>query len=328
MVQIGTFVPQGWRLDLRAVAGGAAQWATLKGTALALERLGYDSLWLYDHFHTVPRTEIQPTFECWTTMAALAEATRTIRLGQLVTCAQYRNPGYLAKISACVDVISGGRVDVGLGAGWKGDEFAAYGYDFGTVRGRLDRMADTARILKAMWTEERATVVGKHLSVTDAVNEPKPLQKPHPPLWIGAAGERVALRMVAELADGWNYNRGPAGFEQKLAVLHRHCHDVGRDPRTLRISVERTCAILATDAERQAFIDRYWPSVQPERINAFLDEACVGTAEKVTAELRFFIERGAELVILWFQDLADVGSGRSQAERFMREIAPALRVKG
>jgi len=325
MVQIGTFAPQGWRLELRDVAGAAAQWATVKRVAQTLERLGYDSLWLYDHFHTVPRTEIQPTFECWTTMAALAEATSTIRLGQLVTCALYRNPAYLAKISACVDVISGGRVDVGLGAGWKEDEFAAYGYDFGTIRSRLDRMAETARILKSMWTEERATFHGKHFAVANAVNEPKPLQTPHPPLWIGAQGEKVALRMVAELANGWNHNRGPAIFDQKLEILHRHCRDVGRDPKTLRISVERTCAIFADAAERQAFIDRHWPGARPERINAFLDESCVGTAEQVTKELRFFIDRGAELIILWFQDLADVGSGRSQAERFMREVAPALR---
>ncbi len=325
MVQIGTFAPQGWRLELRGVDGAAAQWARTKGVALELERLGYDSLWLYDHFHTVPRPEIQPTFECWTTMAALAEATSRIRLGQLVTCALYRNPGYLAKISSCVDVISGGRVDVGLGAGWKEDEFAAYGYDFGTIRSRLDRMADTARILKAMWTEERASAQGKYFAVKDAVNEPKPLQRPHPPLWIGAQGERVALRMVAELADGWNHNRGPGIFEQKLEILHRHCRDVGRDPRTLRISVERTCAIFDDDRERQAFIRRYWPTNKPERINAFLDDSCVGTTEKVIDELRFFIDRGAELIILWFQDLADVGSGTSQAERFMGRVAPVLR---
>jgi len=327
MVQIGTFAPQGWRLELRGIEGGAAQWACTKRVAREIERLGYDSLWLYDHFHTVPRAEIEPTFECWTVMAALAEATSRIRLGQLVTCAQYRNPAYLAKISACVDVISGGRVDVGLGAGWKQDEFAAYGYEFAKIGARLGRMADTARILRAMWTEERATVAGKHFAVKDAVNEPKPLQKPHPPLWIGASGERVALRMVAELADGWNYNRGPEGFEHKLTVLRGHCADVGRDPATLRISVERTCAIFDNDSERQAFVARYWPGARPERIKAFLDAGCVGTADEVTAHLRFFIERGAELVILWFQDLAEVGSGSSQAERFMREVAPRLRAR-
>lgn len=325
MVKIGTFVPQGWRLELRGVAGAAQQWATLRRAARRLEEIGYDSLWLYDHFHTVPRAEIQPTFECWTTMAALAEATSTVRLGQLVTCSLYRNPAYLAKISACVDVISGGRVDVGIGAGWKTDEFEAYGYPFPKIRERLDRMADTARILKAMWTTERASVSGAHCAVHNAINEPKPLQKPHPPLWIGAQGERVALRMVAELADGWNYNRGPDNFEHKLKVLHAHCAAVGRDPATLRISVERTCAIFADDKERHAYIQRHWPGARPERVSQFLSEGCVGTAEQVAAELQFFIDRGAELLILWFQDVAEVGNGVAQPERFMREVAPRLR---
>jgi F420-dependent oxidoreductase-like protein len=325
MVQIGTFAPQGWRLEMRHVRGAAAQWATTKRVAQQLETLGYDSLWLYDHFHTVPRPAIEPTFECWTTMAALAEATTTIRLGQLVTCALYRNPAYLAKIASCVDVISGGRVDVGLGAGWKDEEFAAYGYEFPKIRGRLDRMADTARILKAMWTEEKATVAGTHWSVTDAINEPKPLQKPHPPLWIGAQGEKVALKMVAELADGWNHNRGPEVFEDKIRILHQHCTNTGRDPASVRVSAERTCAIFADDAERLAYIERYWPGAPPERVNTFFADCCIGTAEHVAAELQFFIDHGAGLIILWFQDLADVGSGTSQPERFMREVAPRLR---
>ncbi len=325
MVQIGTFAPQGWRLEMKHIDGGAEQWAATKRAALTLEEIGYDSLWLYDHFHTVPRTEIEPTFECWTTMAALAEATTKIRLGQLVTCTPYRNPAYLAKVSSCVDVISGGRVDVGIGAGWKEDEFEAYGYEFGTARERLDYMADTAKILKAMWTEEKATVEGKRNAIKEAVNEPKPIQKPHPPLWIGAQGEKVALRMVAELADGWNYNRGPDNYDHKFEVLSRHCEAVGRDPKTVRVSAERTCAIFANDEERLAYIKRYWPGARPERVNKFFEDHCVGTADEVTKELEFFVGRGAELIILWFQDLADVGSGDSQPERFMREVAPRLR---
>jgi len=325
VIQFGTFAPQGWRLELPRQHGAARQWATLRSAAKRLEGLGYDSLWLYDHFHTTPRPEIAPTFECWTTMAALAEATSKVRLGQLVTCSAYRNPSHLAKISACVDVISGGRIDVGIGAGWKQDEFDAYDYEFGTVRSRLDRMADTARILKAMWTAERATVSGKYFSVREAINEPKPLQNPHPPLWIGAQGEKVALRMVAEHADGWNHNRGLDVFEHKLAILHEHCRDIGRDPKSVRISVERTCAIFDDEAERAAYIARYWPDSRRENVERYFGGQCIGSADEVTRELEAFIQGGAELVILWFQDLADVGSGDSQAERFMRRIVPRLR---
>jgi alkanesulfonate monooxygenase SsuD/methylene tetrahydromethanopterin reductase-like flavin-dependent oxidoreductase (luciferase family) len=258
-------------------------------------------------------------------MAALAEATTKIRLGQLVTCSLYRNPGYLAKVSTCVDVISGGRVDVGIGAGWKQDEFDAYGYPFPKIRERLDRMEETGRILKAMWTEERATFTGKYLAIANAVNEPKPIQKPHPPLWIGSQGEKVGLRMVAEIADGWNHNRGAEAYAAKLKILHEHCERAGRDPKTMRVSVERTCAIFHDDGERQAYVKKHWPTAKPERINQFLDEGVVGTPDKVASELRWFVDRGAELIILWFQDLADVGSGDSHAERFMREVAPKLR---
>ena len=325
MVQFGTFAPQGWRLEMRHVEGAAAQWATCKSVAQRLEQIGYDSLWLYDHFHTVPRAEIEPTFECWTTMAALAEATSKIRLGQLVTCSLYRNPAYLAKIAACVDVISGGRVDVGIGAGWKEEEFDAYGYEFGTIRGRLDRMADTARILRAMWTEERATVEGKHWSVKEAINEPKPLQNPHPPIWMGTQGEKVGLRMVAELADGWNHNRGPDVFDTKLARLHEHCERAGRDPTSVRISVERSCAVFDNEAEENAYIARYWPGARADRVKGHFAEQCIGSVNRVVEELQLYVDRGAELIILWFQDLADVGSGESQAERFMEVVAPRLR---
>jgi alkanesulfonate monooxygenase SsuD/methylene tetrahydromethanopterin reductase-like flavin-dependent oxidoreductase (luciferase family) len=133
------------------------------------------------------------------------------------------------------------------------------------------------------------------------------------------------MRMVAELADGWNYNRGPEGFEHKLEVLHGHCRAVGRDPRSMRISVERHCAIFDSPAERDAYIDRWWPGADRSRVNAFFDTGCIGATEDVIAQLRFFIERGAELVILWFQDLSIAGSGDSMAERFMARVAPQLR---
>jgi F420-dependent oxidoreductase-like protein len=326
MVRFGTFVPQGWRLEMQHVRGAEEQWRRARGVALELERIGYDSLWLYDHFHTVPKTKIEPTFECWTMMAALADATSRVRLGQLVTCSLYRNPSYLAKVASCVDVMSGGRVDIGIGAGWKEDEFAAYGYPFPPIRERLDRMAETARILKAMCNEERASYAGRYYSVKDAVNEPKPVQRPNPPIWIGTQGEKVGLRMVAELADGWNHNRGADAFDAKRAALHGHCRRIGRDPSSVRISFEASCAIFHADAERRAYVERYWPGVDPAKIEAWLmNEGIAGTAEQVTDKLRFFVERGAELIILWFQDLADVGSGDTMAERFISEVAPRLR---
>jgi alkanesulfonate monooxygenase SsuD/methylene tetrahydromethanopterin reductase-like flavin-dependent oxidoreductase (luciferase family) len=177
-----------------------------------------------------------------------------------------------------------------------------------------------------MFTEERATVEGRHYAVHDAVNEPKPIQRPHPPIWIGTQGEKVGLRMVAELADGWNHNRGPEEFEHKLAVLHGHCAKIGRDPKSVRISYNNTCAIYDSPVERRAYVNRYWPGADADKVGAWLESTGVaGSAESVAEQLRFYVDRGTELVVLWFQDLADTGSGESMPERFMREVVPRLR---
>jgi alkanesulfonate monooxygenase SsuD/methylene tetrahydromethanopterin reductase-like flavin-dependent oxidoreductase (luciferase family) len=187
-------------------------------------------------------------------------------------------------------------------------------------------MAETAKILKEMFTKERATFAGRYYQIADAVNEPKPLQKPHPPIWIGTQGEKVGLRMVAELADGWNHNRGPEEFEAKLAALAGHCRKIGRDPKSVRISFEAQCGIFYNDAERLAYVKKYWPGVDPDKILPWLAGGCVtGTPDEVAAKLRFYVERGAELIILWFQDLADYRSGSWMAERFISQVAPKLR---
>jgi len=323
-VEYGTFVPQGWRMEMQHLQGGQSQWNALTASARALEDAGYDSLWLYDHFHTVPRPAMEPTFECWSTMAALSQVTSRVRLGQLVTCSAYRNPAYLAKLASCVDVMSGGRVDLGLGAGWKTEEFEAYEYPFAGIRERLDRMEDTARICRAMFNDEKATVEGVHHRVTDAINEPKPVQAGGPPIWIGTQGEKVGLRMVAEVADGWNHNRGPDEYERKREILAGHCRDRGRDPDSVRISVENTCVIYESEAELRDFAARWWPHYNEKQLTKFLANCWTGRAEDIAAEIRFFTERGASLVICWFQDLCDAGGEDSQARRFMREVVPLV----
>jgi len=322
-MHVGTFVPQGWRLDLVSVKGAAQKWARLVERARELEALGYDSLWVYDHFHTYPRTLVEATFECWTLMAALSQLTARVRLGQLVTCQSYRNPAYLAKISSCVDVMSGGRLEVGLGAGWFEAEHKAYGYPFARVRERLDRMADTARILKAMWTNEQASVAGAYLSVEGAINEPKPLKQPHPRLWIGGVGERVLLRYVAELADGWNYNRSPAEFDHKRSVLAAHCQAVGRDMNTITVSVERYGVCLMPGEDLASWLEAVLPDAIPRQKFAerYVASQCVGTPEQCFRDLAFFAERGVRHFILFFQD----GAEGVMARRFAEHVIPRLR---
>src|SRR6478609_6051954 len=151
--RFGAFAPQGWKTELAGIDGAAAQWQRCLDTALTAEELGYDSIWVYDHFHNVPTPAHETVFECWTTMAALAQATSTIRLGQMVSCAGYRNPALVAKITSTIDVISGGRLDWGIGAGWYDSEYAAYGYEFPPAKDRIRILRETVEIVKLMWTE-------------------------------------------------------------------------------------------------------------------------------------------------------------------------------
>ena len=161
-MDFGVLVPQGWRLDLQHIKGAAAKWDAVRRVSVGLDEAGWESLWVYDHFHTFPRKEVEATFEAWTMMATLAAITRRARIGQFVTCVQYREPSYLAKVAASVDVISGGRLNVGLGAGWYEEEFRAFGYDYRTMGQRLRRLGEACEIVRRMWTEEKASFEGRH----------------------------------------------------------------------------------------------------------------------------------------------------------------------
>src|SRR6476661_427685 len=173
-------VPQGWRLDLVDIADPVGKYEMMTHAGQEAERLGYDSIWVYDHFHTVPHTELETTFECWTATAGLARDTQSIRIGQMVTCNNYRNPALLAKIASTVDVMSHGRLDFGIGAGWFQEEFEAYGYPFPDGPERLRMLDEALQVIRALWTEDYATVEGRYHQVRGAINEPKGVQKPHP----------------------------------------------------------------------------------------------------------------------------------------------------
>ena len=198
-MRFGLIVPQGWREDLPG-----RDFETMVGVAQAAERLGFESIWLYDHLQT-RAGDPDVMFECWTSLAALARETSTVRLGQIVTSALYRNPGLLAQMAATVDAASGGRVIVGVGAGWDEREYHDFGYGaLPPVRDRLAHLEETLRVLR-----ERTQL----------------------PILVGGAGEKVLLRLVAEHADACNFTDSfdPAFYRHKLDVLRRHCDDVGRD---------------------------------------------------------------------------------------------------
>lgn len=218
--------------------------------AQSAESAGYETLWVSDHLIGDAQPTHRPCFEAWTLLTALAPLTTTLRLGSLVTCYAFRYPGMLAKTVACLDTISHGRIDCGIGAGWNDAECRAYGIPFPAVGTRMDQLQESVRILKQLWTQDRVDFRGQHYTLEDAVCAPKPVQQPLP-LWIGGQGERRLLRLVAQEADGWNMvlGRTVAEVRHKLEVLQRHCDAVGRDIATLDKSLFVLTYLYDTELE-------------------------------------------------------------------------------
>ncbi|MCU7726106.1 LLM class F420-dependent oxidoreductase [Actinoplanes sp. KI2] len=225
-VRFGVFVPQGWKMDLNEIDDPVEQYEAMTAVARAADAGPWDSIWLYDHFHTVPKPTLNTTFECWTASATLARDTHRVNIGQMVGCNGYRQPALYAKIASTVDVASHGRLYAGLGAGWYEHEWRAYGYEWPEVPQRMGAFREAVEIVHRMWTEDRPVFAGKHYRIDAPINQPR--RKPR--FWIGGGGEKVTLKLVAKYADGCNVGNGDVALiEQKLGVLREHCRQVGRD---------------------------------------------------------------------------------------------------
>jgi F420-dependent oxidoreductase-like protein len=234
-MHIGIIVPQGWTGEYDGWEPRRA-WSRTIALAQQADLLGYESIWLFDHFHTVPVPTDEITFESFTTLAALAALTRRTRLGQI--CTAYRNPALTAKMISTMDVISDGRMELGIGAGWKRDEWIAYGYGFPGTAERLAMLADHLGVIDAMLRAGHATFHGKYASVEDAINVPKPLQSPRVPIMVGGNGKNVTWRLAARHADELNLDGTlPDVVEEWLPIIHSRCEEIDRDPATLRVSV-------------------------------------------------------------------------------------------
>jgi F420-dependent oxidoreductase-like protein len=197
----------------------------------------FESGWTFDHFYPIFSDPAGPCLEGWMTLAALAQATRRLRLGTLVTGIHYRHPAVLANMAATLDIVSGGRLELGIGAGWNEEESGAYGIELGSPRERSDRFEEACEVITGLLSQETTTFTGKYYQLTNARCEPKPVQRPHPPLCIGGSGERRTLRTAARFAQHWNFAGGtPEEFARKRDVLYAHCHDVGRDPKEIMLS--------------------------------------------------------------------------------------------
>ena len=305
------------RFGLR-VPQDVTDFGELRAIAQTAEQLGYHSLWLYDHFYHFPVPNNVTILEPWTLMSVLAAATTSIRIGTLVFCNNYRPPALLAKMAATLDVLSGGRLEFGYGAGWHQEEFGGYGYEFPSAATRIRQMEEGLAVIKRLWTEERASFAGKYYTLREAFCEPKPVQRPHPPITIGGGGEQLLLRAVARCADVWNYFPAPLPeFERKSAVVDQHCRDCGRDPMTL----ERSLMIPTLTAEWEKDVrDQLEGAKARGYLWAHSGNFVQGTPDIVVPRYRDYIRRGVSFFIVQLPDGRDL----QQVEFVARNIVGEL----
>jgi len=330
-MRFGIFIPQGWRHDLVDIPH-EDHWGTMLRLAQAAEAGPWESLWVYDHFHTVPVPTEEATHEAWTLMSAFAASTRRIRLGQMCTCMSYRNPAYLAKVAATVDHVSGGRLEMGIGAGWYEHEWRAYGYGFPEVKDRLGALREGVEIFRQAWETGTATLDGKYYRVDGARVHPRPIQRPGIPMWIAGGGEQVTLRIAARYARYTNFGAADLEvFRRKSALLAEHCAAVGTDFDAITRSANWNTIIGATEAEARQRLDahlaRLTPFVGAETAARFgrqfeAGEGLFGTPEQIVETLREREAAGLGYSIHYFPDSA---YDRSGVELFEREGIPALR---
>jgi F420-dependent oxidoreductase-like protein len=236
-MKVGVIVPQGWIGDYDGWDPAQA-WERSVAVAQRTEALGFESLWVFDHFHTIPEPTDEITFESFTMLSALAALTERVRLGHIVICTGFRNPALTAKMISTLDVISGGRMELGIGAGWKRDEWEAYGYGFPPTAERLAALGDHLEVISRMLAPGRATYEGRHARVAGAVNVPEPLQRPRVPIMVGGNGPNVTWRLAARHADELNLDgMSPDRVAEALPVVADRCREIGRDPATLPVSV-------------------------------------------------------------------------------------------
>lgn len=318
--------PDGRKADLEATIAFARR----------AEELGFDSVWVSDHFFLDlskygGSSERQASLEAMTTLAAIAMETERVRLGTLVLCEAFRHPPLLAKMAATLDIISEGRLELGVGAGWYEDEYVANGLVFPPVGERMARLRETVIILAGMLAKERFTFAGRHYRVEDAPNEPPPVQRPRPPVWVGGKGGPRLMRIIAEAADGWNtvWRWAPKAYAERIAELERACERAARDPATVSRSLGLYTVVGADEKELRSRWERV---VDEAPINAsglamedFAADALVGTPDSCVARLKEFEALGVEHFVCSFGLVPFMVSSEEQVELFAREVIPAVR---
>ncbi len=294
----------------------ARSWDEIHEITTHCERAGWDGVYFADHFMPNgpgPEPLDGNTLECWSVIAALAASVPRLRLAPLVTSVTYRHPAVLANIAAAVDQVSGGRLTLGLGAGWQENEHAAYGLALGSIRERMDRFEEAVQILRSLLRESRTTFSGQYYEVQDAPNQPAPVQGKMP-LLIGGGGEKRTLRIAARYADHWNSWTTPEVLAHKISVLRRHCADVGRDPAEIHVSTQ-ALLFLSTDEG--------W--LKEKRESAGGRASIIGTPAEVTDIIGQYQEAGADEIIVPDFTLGSVARAKDTADLFLSEAVASFR---
>jgi F420-dependent oxidoreductase-like protein len=304
----------------------------VKKVALQSEKLGFDSIWIYDHFfyegyRDIETEQVPDLLDCTTVMSALAALTNTVRIGSLVLCNSFRNPSLTAKIGATLDVISNGRLEFGIGAGWKVNEYLAYGFPFPKPAVRIAQLREAVTIIKKMWTEEKPSFKGTYYEIKEAFCDPKPVQKPHPPIWIGGEGEKLTLRVVAELADGSNWYGTPEHFAHKLRVLESHCAKVGRSFDDIKKSWIGELFLLPKGSNVRSNVEKYLARIHdPEgsdRANEYekyVNRNIAGTPDECISKIKKYVKLG--VTRFYFES----STTKSRAQ-FVEEVMPEFHDK-
>ncbi len=307
----------------RFTSMGAQTWSGVLELWREIESTGWDIACVTDHFLPNTKDREGAMLESWSTLSALAALVPRMRVGTIVLGNTYRHPAVVAKMAAQVDIISGGRLILGLGAGWQQNEHKAYGIPFYTMRERLERLDEACEVMRGLWTNKRTTWKGRHYELSDAPLDPKPVQTPHPELMIGGGGERVTLRIVAKHADHWNVWGGPKVLTRKGAILNEHCAAVGRDPKSITRSVNMALQITDNKADVDKLADTIATRMGRHADDA-RDTCLAGTPEQIRERLQELRAAGCDVVFVpsLFRPLPEL---RRDLTRFITDIAPAFR---
>jgi F420-dependent oxidoreductase-like protein len=320
-VKFGIFPPQGWKMDLMAISDPVEQYAAMTAVARDADKGAWDSIWVFDHFHTVPEPTMNTTFECWTITSTLARDTERVKIGQMVACNGYRNPALSAKIASTVDVASKGRLLFGYGGGWYEHEWRAYGYGFPETGPRMRMFREGVEIIHKMLTEDKPKFDGEFYSIDEPINEPKSHKPGYKiPLWIGGGGEKVTLKLVAQYGDACNVFFDV--ITEKLEILKRHCDDVGRDYDEITKSSGIDAYVIPKGADpvqaTATVREKYYDG---ETYESFKNRYIVADADTLVERVELMRDKGIQYIVV---DIAGIAYDHDPMHRFAEDVIPVF----